>query len=159
TRFDDEPLRRKLEHMFNLLDRELRNGDAYPGAPVGHLRDLELVERALEGAKGARLARPFVRPARYRANAVRIGLALLDLREHSTVHDRAVAALLSYAGVPDDYLSLAEADRVPLLAGLLDSRRPLAPADAALGHEADRALAFVRELRVAAKQYGPGAYG
>src|SRR5690606_6219836 len=39
TRFDDEPLRRKLEHMFNLLDRELRSGEAYPGGPVGYLRD------------------------------------------------------------------------------------------------------------------------
>src|SRR5690606_13662185 len=98
-------------------------------------------------------------PARYRANAFRFALAPLDLREHSTVHERVIAALLSYAGVDDDYLSLPETDRVPLLAGLLDSPRPLAPDDAKLGDEADRALAFVRELRLAAKNYGPGAYG
>ena len=159
TRFDDEPLRRKLEHMFNLLDRELQGGEPYPGGPDGYLRDLQMVERALEGDRGERLARSFVRPARYRANAFRFALAPLDLREHSTVHERAIAALLSYAGVHDDYLALPEADRVPLLAELLDSRRPLAPDDAELGDEADRALAFVRELRLAARHYGPGAYG
>jgi len=159
TRFDDEPLRRKLEHMFNLLDRELRGGEPYPGGPDGYLRDLEMVERALEGDRGERLARSFVRPARYRADAFRFVLAPLDLREHSTVHEKAVAALLRYADVHDDYLSLPEVERVALLADLLDSPRPLAPDGAELGDEADRAIAFVRELRLAAKQYGPGAYG
>src|SRR5690606_13883452 len=83
----------------------------------------------------------------------------LDLRERSTVHGRAVAAMLRYARVHDDYLSLPKADKVPLLADLLESRRPLAPDDAVLGEEADRAIAFVRELRLAAERYGPGAYG
>ena len=158
-RFEDEPYRRKLEHMFNLLDRELRGGAPYPGGPDGYLADLELLERALEEGRGARLARAFVRPARYRANAFGFALAPLDLREHSTVHERAIAALLRFAGVHDDYLALSEHERVPLLVGLLDSRRPLAPDDAVLGDEADRAIAFVRELRSAAKRYGPGAYG
>ena len=73
-----------------------------------------------------------MRPVQYRASAFRFHLAALDVREHSRVHERAVAALLSFAGVEDDYLSVPEQGRIELLASELANRRPLAPVEARL---------------------------
>src|SRR5207244_3382220 len=52
--------------------------------------------------------------------------AVLDLRQHSDVHEHVVAELLSRTRVADDYTSLAESTRVELLAGELAGPRLLA---------------------------------
>lgn len=159
VRFPEEPYRRKLEHMHRALRRELSGEGEYPTGPHGYVADLQLVESTLDNARGARLAQAFVRPARFRASAFGFVLAPLDLREHSTVHERALAALLAHAKVHPDYASADEDERVALLAELLESPRPLVPADAAVDEEATRALEFLRVLRWAKERYGDQAIG
>jgi len=86
------------------------------------------------------------------AEAFGLHLAGLDLRQHSRVHEAAVAELLRLAGVADDYASLPEDERLAVLGAELESPRPLLPpfpeARARLS-EATRetlgALAVVRE--------------
>ena len=163
-RFHEEPYRQKLAYVHRFLERERaalrREGPAgYPGGAQALVDDLALVESTLEASQGERAARSFVRPALHRASAFRFHLAPLDLREHSQVHERAVAQLLRYAGVVDDYASLDENARVALLERELDSPRPLAPPEAALGAEAERALAFLEEVRRTQARFGEEATG
>ena len=163
-RFPEEPYRQKLAFVHRFLEREragLRgNGEGgYPGGADGLVEDLALVESTLELSQGGRAARAFVRPALYRAMAFRFHLAPLDLREHSAKHERAVAALLRFADVAEDYASLDEEARVALLAAELASPRPLAPPGAALGDEAERALAFLAEVLETQRRFGEDATG
>ncbi len=131
----------------------------YPGGSHGFTDDLSLLEDTLEHGQGARAARAFLRPAYYRSNAFRFHLAPLDIREHSGVHERAIAALLKYAGVAEDYLALEEPERIACLEAELASPRPLAPPGAALGPEAERALGFLHEFVRAQRRFGEGSTG
>ncbi|MFO8099985.1 MAG: phosphoenolpyruvate carboxylase [Salinibacter sp.] len=52
-------------------------------------------------------------------------LAALDVRQHSGVHEATVSALLSAAGVTDDYASLSEQEKLEVLEDELTNPRPL----------------------------------
>jgi len=52
-------------------------------------------------------------------------LAALDVRQHSGVHERTVAALLDAAGVEDDYGALSEDEKLKALTRELQNPRPL----------------------------------
>ncbi len=158
-RFPSEPFRRKLEHVHRALREEVADQGRYPGGADGYVADLALVEDTLAQAQAARLSRVFVRPARYRAEAFGFVLAPLDLREHSTVHERVVAELLAYARVAPDYAALPEERRVELLSEVLGSPRPLVPAWAELSDETAKALGSLRVLREQRERFGSGAVG
>lgn len=53
-------------------------------------------------------------------------LAALDVRQHSGVHEETVSALLSAAGITDDYAALSEAEKLEVLERELTNPRPLA---------------------------------
>jgi phosphoenolpyruvate carboxylase len=163
-RFPGEPFRQKLFHMHAFLSAEAKRGQAaagsaYPGGGQAFERDLALIEETLHQGEGRRAARAFVRPIRYRASAFGLHLAAIDLREHSRVHEAAVADLLRYAGVSERYAELPEEERVALLDAELATRRPLAPQGAGLETETERALAFLAALRDARDRYGAHAVG
>ncbi|HEX7021473.1 MAG TPA: phosphoenolpyruvate carboxylase, partial [Trueperaceae bacterium] len=169
-RFPEEPYRQKLFYMHRDLTSELQrrppNGiigtsapGSYPGAARGYVEDLTLIGDTLRQGQGERAAEAFVRPTIYRASAFGFHLAALDLREHSRVHEAAVADLLRYAGVCRDYQEQDEARRVRLLAEELATRRPLAPAGAPLEAETRRALDFLAVFAEAQRAYGPQATG
>lgn len=159
TRFAGEPYRLWLEQVHRLLVAEGAQAGSYPGGPQGYLNDLRLLESALQFGHGERPARAFVRPAAARAAAFGFALAPLDLREHSGKHETAVAQILKAALVHDDYCALTEEQRVEVLERELESQRPLLTRGAKPGDEAERALAFLDELRRAGELYGPQAYG
>ena len=164
-RFAGEPFRQKLFHIHAFLREEARRapgderGAAYPGGIAAFEADLRLIEETLAQGPGQRVVRSFVRPTRYRASAFGFHLAAIDLREHSRVHEVAVADLLRYGGVSNEYERLPEEERVALLAAEIDSRRPLAPEGAELAEETERALAFLRVMREARKRFGDPAVG
>jgi phosphoenolpyruvate carboxylase len=60
-------------------------------------------------------------------------LAALDVRQHSGVHEETVAALLSSAGVEEDYASLSEDEKLEVLEDELTNPRPLVSDHDALG--------------------------
>lgn len=164
-RFPEEPYRQKLLFMHRDLREEAgrepggAGATGYAGGGRGYADDLARIERTLERGQGGRAAQAFVRPARLRAEAFGFHLAALDLREHSRVHETAVAQLLRRAGVERAYEELDEEARVALLGAELASPRPLAAADAAVGAEAERALAFLRVLREVRDRDGEEAIG
>jgi len=161
-RFSGEPYRRKLAltHAgLRAARAALERGLPTEGAAARYLNDLKLVEESLQEGGEGRVAEAFVRPVRYRAAAFGLHLAALDLREHSAPHEAAVADLLRYAWVCDDYEAQSEGERVALLSRELASKRPFAPEGAPLEEETRRALAFLKAFRRLQRRYGPGATG
>ena len=99
---------------------------AAPYSVAAYIADLELIRDALvaggfgELARHGRLGRMLVL-----ARTFGFSMAALDVRQHSRVHEEAVAALLAAAGVEEDYAALDEPARVALLERELCNPRPL----------------------------------
>ncbi|MFW6200467.1 MAG: phosphoenolpyruvate carboxylase, partial [Gemmatimonadota bacterium] len=112
------------------------------------VEDLRLLERSLVEAGFETVARDG-RLARILALARTFGfhLAALDFRQHSGVHEGAVAELLAAAGVEEDYRSLDEEERRAVLERELRNPRPLLPPGAHLSDQTSDLLDAVRVLR------------
>ena len=142
-----EPYRQRLSVMHSRLVDTAEPG---PG-PVAYAsanelaEDLAVIARSLEANGGSLLAGG--RLARVRRIVAMIGfdLAVLDVREHSERHHRALARLFEPLGI--DYAGLSPAERAALLADELAGPRPLALPGRARGDEADQALDLFRVLR------------
>ena len=125
----DERWREKLRYVQLRLEAARVRGDgAYPDARA-YRTDLELLQRTLEDAGLGRLARGRLEDARRRAEVFGFHLASLDVRQHSGVHERAVAELLALGGL-EGYAGLPETRRLEVLGELL-SRPWLPPPDRA----------------------------
>ena len=116
---DREPFRVKLTHMQARL-----------GTPdydcARYLEDLSLIQSALRFAGLEETAdRGGIADALVVANTFGFHLAALDIRQHSRVHESAVAELFQLAGVCEDYVALSEGERRELLETELATARPL----------------------------------
>ncbi len=130
--FRHEPYRLKLTYMMARL-AAMQDGDAPAYTAADFVADLCLLERCLDevglatvgrwGRLGALIAR---------ARAFGFHMAALDVRQHSHVHEAAVAVLFRLGGVVDDYAALPEADRLDVLTAELANPRPLLPRNADL---------------------------
>lgn len=164
--FRHEPFRAKAAHVLLKL-RRLLEAMERGGEPAGvydaasYIRDLELIERSLEAAGFGRVARHgTLARALDVARTFGFHLAALDIRQHSAIHERAVAALLGASGVEANYAELAESARVVLLERLLRSTQPLDTRAATLDDETAellRTLGVVREA-AAREPDSVGAY-
>ncbi|MFL5271152.1 MAG: phosphoenolpyruvate carboxylase [Anaeromyxobacteraceae bacterium] len=152
-----EPWREKLRYVAaRLAAARSREDGAYPDARA-YLDDLRLVARTLAAAGHARLARGRLADAIRRAESFGFHLATLDVRQHSAVHERAVAELLAAAGRPG-YAALDEAARVALLADLTARPAFVPVADpATLSPEANEVLETLRVVGRARRDIGPEA--
>lgn len=116
------------------------------------LADLNLVDESLRANGSAVLADDRLARLREAVHTFGFHLCGLDMRQNSEVHEEVIAELLAWAGVHPDYRSLAEAERVQLLAGELATRRPLVKDGAALSElarkELDIVVAAARAVRV-----------
>jgi phosphoenolpyruvate carboxylase len=113
-----EPLREKLRYVQARLDATRERSEAAYVSPQAYEEDLALLGRTLARANLARLANGRLRDVRRRAEVFGFHLASLDIRQHSQVHEAAVAELLARGGATG-YAALPEAERVRLLAELL----------------------------------------
>lgn len=125
---DHEPFRLKVMLMAARIER-LREADpdeSYDSAAfVDDLDGLDgaLVQVGLEPvARWGRLS-----DLRVQARAFGFHLATLDVRQHSAVHEAAVAALLRHAGLTQDYAGLDEAQRLQVLDQAFAHEGPLVP--------------------------------
>jgi phosphoenolpyruvate carboxylase len=138
-----EPMRLRLIQMR----ARLRQDPTYSSRSLTD--DLELLRTALASTNVHSLGayRP-LEDAIIRARVFGLHLATLDIRQHSSVHEQAVAELLNLAGVTDAYASLDEPHRLEILRRELATRRPLIAADAELSPltaEVLRTLDVVRD--------------
>lgn len=156
ARYRGEPWREKLWFLRERLRATGLRGDGSFERAEGYLEELRLIERTLCASGLARLAAGRLRDAIRRAEVFGFHLATLDLREHSSVHEAAVADLLRHAGGPD-YRALDEAGRVALLQRLVD-RGFEAPADRrGLAPETRELLATLDVVGRARRDQGPRA--
>ncbi len=109
--------------------------------------DLELIGRSLQASGLGQVAR-YGRLPRVLAltESFGFGLAGLDIRQHSGVHEAAVTEILRLARVVDDYSALSEDERLEVLAAELDNPRPLLPPGAELS---ERTAGVMETLAVA----------
>jgi phosphoenolpyruvate carboxylase len=161
-----EPYRRKLSYMMARL-RQRRDaidagdlstlGGAY--GPEALQEDLTLIADSL-AAGGFEEAARTGRLHRVRTLVATFGfhLAALDLRQHSGVHETAVAELLRHAGVADDYAALDEAEKQAVLEAELTNPRPLTPPGAPLS-DATRELLDTFAVVRGTLRHAPDAVG
>jgi phosphoenolpyruvate carboxylase len=152
----EERWREKLAYVAARLAAARSRGEGgYPDAEA-YLADLELLQRTLTAAGLGRLARGALEDARRRAEVFGFHLASLDLRQHSDVHARVVAELLSRGGTPG-YLDLDEGRRQALLSELLSRGSLPHPERRGLSPEAREALATLEVVGRARRDGGPAA--
>lgn len=141
-----EPFRVKIRHM------QLRFGE--PGySAARYLEDLLLLRRAMIHA-GLREAAAdgLVTDAIIHVRTFGFHLAAIDVRQHSRVHEAAVAEMLRAAGVEADYASLSETQRLETLRRELATSRPLLGRFAELSEPARQLLQTLEVIAGAVRQ-------
>ncbi|MEJ2634537.1 MAG: phosphoenolpyruvate carboxylase [Calditrichia bacterium] len=139
-----EPFRLKINYIIAKIERllqdedsntEMKKEDRQGSVPVygaeAFISDLELIRRCLRESGLIDISErgPLAKLA-IQAKTFGFCLMPLDIRQHSAVHQKAVAELLDLAGVTHDYLSLSEEKRRELLRKELQNPRPLLPGGA-----------------------------
>ncbi|HEX9104138.1 MAG TPA: phosphoenolpyruvate carboxylase, partial [Polyangia bacterium] len=131
--------------------RETGYADAH-----AYCEELALLDRTLAAAGMEPLRDGYLRDARRRAEVFGFHLASMDLRQHSAVHEAAVAELLA-AGGADGYAALAEPERVALLSTLLERADVGAPRQRARLSPATRELLDTLDVVGRARRDSGGA--
>lgn len=117
---EHEPFRVKIRHM------QSRIADAESYSASRFIDDLLTLRRAARFAGLEEVAsRGPLADAIVRARAFGFHLAALDVRQHSRVHEAAVAEMLAAAGVESEYVNLDESARCAALRRELETDRPL----------------------------------
>ncbi len=138
----NEPVRVRLSQMRARLVRDA----TYHGGAL--LEDLQIIRRALRHAGLIKIAEEgLLSDAIVRARVFGLHLAAMDIRQHSEVHEQAVAELLALAGVEMDYTALDEPARLALLRRELANARPLTPVGAEPTDATAEVLAAMRAVR------------
>ncbi len=152
----DELWREKLRFMRARLEATRVRAEGGYAEAGAYRADLELLQRTLTAAGLSRLARGALEDARRRAEVFGFHLASLDVRQHSAVHERAVAEILAQGGSPG-YGALPERERVERLVDALS--RPSLPAAARqrLSPETREVLETLRVVGWARRDIGPEA--
>ncbi len=160
-----EPYRLKLSYMMARVDRlraeaaaQLSDGPppislidgnrswTYSGSDF--LSDLELIRDCLiESGFGSYVESGLLSRIMTRARIFGFHMAALDVRQHSSVHEEAVTALLRVAGVHENYAKLPEADKVSIIEEELSNPRPLVARDADLPESVRRVVESFEVIR------------
>jgi phosphoenolpyruvate carboxylase len=126
-RYPHEPYRIILRSLREQLLSQVEKGLADGTEPAARLtvkdvqETLAVIDADLRRGKGALLADGELQGARIQTEVFGLGMARLDLRQHSNWHAKAVAELLHQA----DYEQLAEDRKVALLTEALADVQPL----------------------------------
>jgi phosphoenolpyruvate carboxylase len=165
----DEPYRRALRVIrgrltataSQILDRQpqdvLDRGLPPYSTPSELRTDLDAIDASLRTHGAALLADDRLALLREGVGVFGFHLCGLDMRQNSDVHEEVIAELLAWAGVHPDYGSLAEDERVELLADELSTRRPLVGERAKLSELAHGELGVVAAAARAVEIYGSAA--
>ena len=135
-------------------------GDARSLSPAELRSDLELMRSSLVEVGAGRLARADVDPVRRLVESVGFHLAVLDVRQNSAVHDRAVQQLATAAGVDaTDFADWDEPRRRTFLDAELEVLRPFSGPGTELGPEAEAVVESHRVLAEHHRRWGPDGLG
>lgn len=163
-----EPWRQTAELLASRLPVDLHPGQLAqirdrPGRyhrPEELDADLRTLHGSLCEAGAQRLADHDVSPVRRVLATFGFHLAVLDVRQNSAFHDRALRQLLSAAGIDaSQWEDWTEAERLRLLEREIRSPRPFLHPSASAGPEADAVLATYRVLATHLEQHGAEGVG
>jgi phosphoenolpyruvate carboxylase len=136
-----EPFRLRVLQLQTRLQRD----PEYRAANL--LADLEELAACLRAVGlGAWADEGHVAHLILRVRTFGLHMATLDIRQHSEVHERAVAELLRVSHVHGSYETLAEPERLSILRRELASPRPLLPARADLTPETAEVIEVFRVI-------------
>jgi phosphoenolpyruvate carboxylase len=165
----DEPYRRALVTCYARLAATrkalLGQGPARParfeaaryGTPEEFAADLDVIARSLNENGDADLGEGRLLHLRESVAAFGFHLAVMDVRQNSDVHERAVAELLNVASAENEYLALPEQKRAALLERELSHARPLRSPYAAYSALTARELAIADHVAALKRDFGQGA--
>jgi len=165
----DEPYRRALTRVYARLAATRRDllGRLPPRLPRGEepgyaeaevfAADLTVIADSLIQNGDADLAQGRLLDLREAVGGFGFHLAVMDLRQNSDVHERAVGELLAKADVAADYLEMDEAARRAVLIAELTSPRLLRSPYRDYSDETLRELSIVDAAARLRRQFGAGA--
>ncbi|XZE33307.1 phosphoenolpyruvate carboxylase [Pirellulaceae bacterium SH501] len=157
--------------FINTIIARLPKQDAINGAIVREetptyqrsielLSDLRVLYDSLIACGQRHAAEYSVQPLMRIVQTFGFHLAVLDVRQNSAFHDRAVEQLLVAAGFErTNFSQWSEQERLDLLSKELASKRPFARPDVSLGAEADAVLSSLRVLKEYRAAYGEDGLG
>ena len=163
-----EPWRQVVELMAARLPVELapdhtarvRSGSGCYLTPAELESDLRTLEASLVEAGAGRLAEHDVAPVRRVLATVGFHLAVLDVRQNSAFHDRALRQLLCAAGIDaSQWEEWTEAERLRLLEREIRSPRPFLHPSVSAGPEADAVVGTYRVLAEHLRVHGADGLG
>ncbi|MBX3367590.1 MAG: phosphoenolpyruvate carboxylase [Phycisphaeraceae bacterium] len=144
---DHDALAHAQHEPFRLRIMQLRARLAHDQGYTSSLllTDLEEIARALRavGLCDCADAGPLA-DLIFRVRTFGLHMATLDIRQHSRVHESAVAELLRLSAVHADYASLPEPERMSILRRELANPRPLLPPGAPLSPETRETIDVLR---------------
>jgi phosphoenolpyruvate carboxylase len=152
--------------LINLMLLRLERAEGTAAGPEGYaaprelLEDLEAIEESLREAGAPHIADLDVRPVLAQVRVFGFHLAVLDTRQNSSYHDRAIAGLLRAAGFPrHDYPAWSVEEKLEFLDRELQSLRPFTGPHMPLEDEAGQAVGLFRVLRAHLVRYGADGLG
>jgi phosphoenolpyruvate carboxylase len=149
----------------NLVHLRLPNtvGELGPGqhrTPEGVIADLLFLRETLIEVGAGRIARAELDPLLRFLRTFGFHMAVLDIRQNSAFHDKAIGQLLAATGQDDaNFAQWDESRRLGFLDSELRSTRPFLREQASIGPEADAAVACHRALVTHIDQYGSAGLG
>lgn len=156
----DEPYRAKIDQMVEKLinTRHRVHGRPFTGLCYERaeelIADIDMMVESLLNHHGARLAETFLRPFRLQVSLFGFHMVTLDIRQHSGVHERAVAELFEVAGI-GDYLAMSEAERIEVISEHIASTRPIRNPYHTYSDETTEALSVFDVIREGHRKFGP----
>lgn len=155
----NEPWRQFINMMLVMLPRGERESYHYQNSQQ-LLDDLRILYDALVNVSLHSAADYSVRPVMRMVQAFGFHLAVLDIRQNSSAHDRAIEQLLAAAGFEDcNFSKWSEERRLQFLRNELKTRRPFSIPDRSAGTEADAVLGALRVVKEYLQLHGPGGLG
>lgn len=155
----DEPYRRKctfilakLKHT-GLSQKEL---GVYED-PSQLLADLRVMEESLQLHQASMLANQDLATLIRQVELFGFHLVTLDIRQHSSEHERAIAEVLSSLGIEQAYADRKEPEKIQLLTELLQDPRPLTSSYMHYSTETKQLLDLFQVILNAKKEFGENA--
>ena len=125
----EEPYRRALTFLRERIRATQTRADGAYAEPADLLADLRRVQRCLRDGSGALTAGSDLRDVIRQVEVFGFHFARLDIREHATIHRRALAEVYGSLRVCRGYDELDDDARVALLQAQIADHRPLIPTD------------------------------
>ncbi|MBK1834552.1 phosphoenolpyruvate carboxylase [Roseibacillus ishigakijimensis] len=143
------------------MDRSLNQTSGGYATSEDYQEDLELARWTLCEAGAKLAAREWIEPLLLLNEVFGFHLAKLDIRNNSSSHDQALAAILESLGIEDgeNFPDWSEEQRVEFLLAELANRRPLLSINSELPEEAENILGYLRVVAEQEKLAGPDSLG